>query len=194
MANREACEVYIDQEIKSGLDDGKTPYKIGQEVSDWIAKLFEVRINVKTIETRALRAKKKNTSNEVKESKGADINTDSIKGRHPQGGGKREGAGRPVKIDINESRMDVVINKIIENEKIAMVHIKNYMESTDTPRLQGKIFCGSILSWLELIDKTIKFAPSSEYWPISDSIQIAYELSRLLDWFNYKNKDKEIVT
>jgi len=66
MANREACELYIEQEIQSGLDDGKTPYSIGKELSDWVAKLFEVRISPKTLETRAYR--QKNTSNEVKNS------------------------------------------------------------------------------------------------------------------------------
>jgi hypothetical protein len=48
MANREACEVYIDQEIETGLKEGKTPYSIGKELSTWIAKLFEVKINPDT--------------------------------------------------------------------------------------------------------------------------------------------------
>jgi hypothetical protein len=68
MANREACEVYIDQEIASGLDDGKTPYAIGKEISNWVAKLFEVRISPETLKTRAARQQKKLGSNEPKES------------------------------------------------------------------------------------------------------------------------------
>jgi len=53
MANREACEVFIDQEIEHGLKDGKTPYSIGKELSSWIVKLFEVRIDPETIKSRA---------------------------------------------------------------------------------------------------------------------------------------------
>ena len=55
MANREACEVYIDQEIETGLKEGKTPYSIGKELSTWIAKLFEVKINPDTLRKRAER-------------------------------------------------------------------------------------------------------------------------------------------
>ena len=96
MANREACEVFIEQEIETGLEEGKTPYSIGKELSDWIAKLFEVRISPRTLESRAYR---KNTSNEAKESKTPktieDTTPEIIKDRKPQGGGKREGSGRP---------------------------------------------------------------------------------------------------
>jgi hypothetical protein len=55
MANREACEVYIEQEIESGLEEGKTPYAIGKELSDWVAKMFEVRISPNTLKMRAYR-------------------------------------------------------------------------------------------------------------------------------------------
>jgi hypothetical protein len=103
MANREACEVYIEQEIESGLEEGKTPYPIGKELSDWVARLFEVRISPKTLETRAYR--QKSTSNEVKESND-EINTITYDQQessltHPvtERGGKREGAGRkPMKV------------------------------------------------------------------------------------------------
>jgi hypothetical protein len=36
MANPEACELYIDQQIEEGLEEGKTPYSIGKEMSGWI--------------------------------------------------------------------------------------------------------------------------------------------------------------
>jgi len=98
MANREACEVYIEQEIESGLEDGKTPYSIGKELSDWIAKLFEVRIKPDTLKKRAQRKQNKIGTNVPKESKTPKTIEDTtpkiIKDRHPQGGGKREGAGR----------------------------------------------------------------------------------------------------
>jgi len=98
MANREACELYIEQEIKDSLEQGKKPYSIGRELSAWVEKLFEVTIKPKTIESRAYR-QREITSNEVKESQDTESTTDStpdiIKDRQPQGGGKREGAGRP---------------------------------------------------------------------------------------------------
>lgn len=55
MANREACELYIEQEIKDGIEQGKNPYSIGKELSTWVAKLFEVKIPNRTIEQRARR-------------------------------------------------------------------------------------------------------------------------------------------
>jgi len=68
MANREACEIYIEQEIESGLEDGKTPYQVGKELSDWVAKLFEVRIAPGTIQKRAERIKEPLKTNVVKKS------------------------------------------------------------------------------------------------------------------------------
>ena len=63
MANREACELYIDQEIETGLEEGKTPYSIGKDLSDWVAKLFEVRIKPNTLRMRAVRHKEKVCTN-----------------------------------------------------------------------------------------------------------------------------------
>ena len=39
MANREACELYIEQEIDEALKQGKKPYSIGKELAAWIEKL-----------------------------------------------------------------------------------------------------------------------------------------------------------
>ncbi len=44
MANKEACELYIEQEIKSALNEGKRPWTIGKELASWVEKLFEVTI------------------------------------------------------------------------------------------------------------------------------------------------------
>ena len=55
MANREACELYIEQEIKDLLSQGKKPHFIGKELSQWTKKMFEVTINPKTIASRAYR-------------------------------------------------------------------------------------------------------------------------------------------
>ena len=59
MAQREACERLIEQEIKEGLAQGKTPYSIGKELSAWVEKLFETNIPAKTLEKRAQRIEEK---------------------------------------------------------------------------------------------------------------------------------------
>ena len=63
MANREACELYIEQEIKDSLEQGKKPYSIGKELSAWVERLFEVNISPHTIERRAERLNNKTTKN-----------------------------------------------------------------------------------------------------------------------------------
>jgi hypothetical protein len=57
MAHKEACQVYIEQEIKEGLAQGKTPYSIGKELTAMIERLFEVSIPSTTLEKRAERIK-----------------------------------------------------------------------------------------------------------------------------------------
>ena len=103
MANREACELYIEQEIKDGLEQGKKPYSIGKELSAWIEKLFETSIKPTTIEKRAERIRETLPTSVGNNSQPPEITTNSqrdipeiIKDRLPQGGGAREGAGRPV--------------------------------------------------------------------------------------------------
>ena len=98
----EACELYVEQEIESGLAEGKTPYKIGQELSNWIAKLFEVRLKPDTLKKRAERKKKKETikpepSQKKKKEKVKDVGETKEPESVPstERGGKREGAGRP---------------------------------------------------------------------------------------------------
>ena len=59
MANTEACQVFIEQQIKEGLDEGKTPYSIGQSLLKWLEKLFETKIKPTTIKKRAEREKAK---------------------------------------------------------------------------------------------------------------------------------------
>lgn len=117
MANREACELYIEQEIKDGLEQGKKPYSIGKELSAWIEKLFEVNIHPKTIATRVYRHPDF-SSNEEKKSQPLETITNSeppqitsvfLQDRHPQGGGVREGAGRPIS--------DESIDKFLEKAK-----------------------------------------------------------------------------
>lgn len=107
MANREACEVYIEQEIKSGLEAGKKPWTIGKELSGWLEKLFDVTIAPNTLTQRAKRIVEKNGTNVPEKSQPTEKITNStpsiienkrpviIENRKPQGGGRREGSGRP---------------------------------------------------------------------------------------------------
>ena len=78
MANREACELYIEQEIKSGLESGKKPYSIGKELSVWIEKMFEVHVKPKTLEKKAERQNQKLTTNVVKKTESDSINTTPV--------------------------------------------------------------------------------------------------------------------
>lgn len=59
MALNEACQLWIEQEIDSGLERGDTPYAIGQLIAKEVEKLFEVKIPPETIRSRARRQKKK---------------------------------------------------------------------------------------------------------------------------------------
>ena len=68
MANREACELYIEQQIEEALEEGKTPYLIGKEISTMIERIFETKIPPRTLESRAARKKAAVTSNEASES------------------------------------------------------------------------------------------------------------------------------
>jgi hypothetical protein len=52
----EACQLYIEQEIKDGLTQGKQPADIGRELSVWVEKIFEAKIPARTLEQRARRA------------------------------------------------------------------------------------------------------------------------------------------
>jgi len=60
---QEACQLYIEQEIESGLEKGATPYSIGKEIASWVERLFEAKIPPRTIEQRARRQKAENATN-----------------------------------------------------------------------------------------------------------------------------------
>jgi len=57
MAHSEACQLFIEQQIEEGLQEGKTPYSIGKELSSWVEKLFETKIPANTLRVRADRMK-----------------------------------------------------------------------------------------------------------------------------------------
>jgi hypothetical protein len=57
MAHREACQLFIEQEIQEGLNQGKTPHSIGKDLAAWVEKLFEAKIPAETLRTKARRMK-----------------------------------------------------------------------------------------------------------------------------------------
>ena len=63
MAHSEACQLFIEEQIREGLAEGKTPYSIGKELTAMIERLFEASIPAKTIAKRAEREKTKLATN-----------------------------------------------------------------------------------------------------------------------------------
>lgn len=101
---QEACQLYIEQEIDEGLKQGKTPYAVAKEIIPWLQKLFDVRVNPKTIESKAYRKKQKITANEVTDlTDGNDKENEENQEIKFEHGGKREGAGRLIR---NLTRVD----------------------------------------------------------------------------------------
>jgi len=66
VAHSEACQLYIEQEIKAGLAQGKTPYSIGKELAAMVEKMFEASIPMETLKDRAYRIQKKIGGNQPK--------------------------------------------------------------------------------------------------------------------------------
>jgi hypothetical protein len=135
MANREACEVYIEQEIKEGLDEGKTPYSIGKELSGWVEKLFETYIPPRTIEQRARR---QNATNVAKKSE-TRANSKPTKTWDSGKGGKRKGAGRKAAKSGVPSALDDQIEDIIkdtESLKYKLLTVNGFLGDIQSKRLQ----------------------------------------------------------
>lgn len=136
MANQEACELYIEQQIQEGLDEGQTPYYIGHHLSKWIEKLFGAKINPETIKSRAYRKQQEVGSNEPKKSKAPD-NKAFTEEFHPKKfdsgrGGQREGAGRKPKLSEieNEKTKDIFKNDHIQNQltqKTIWLNVENIL-------------------------------------------------------------------
>jgi hypothetical protein len=109
---QEACQVYIEQEIEEGLKQGKTPYSIGQDISTWVSKLFEVKLNPKTIEKRAERQRVKSPTSVVKKSEDDHSRrVGNFRSRANGTGGKREGAGRP-RIERPNPEVERMVDKL----------------------------------------------------------------------------------
>lgn len=93
---QQACQLYIEQEIESGLADGKTKYAIGKEIAQWVEKLFGAKVKPGTIEKRAQRIGKRITDKSPELDLSTGNNTES-ESNQVSWGGKREGAGRTPK-------------------------------------------------------------------------------------------------
>jgi hypothetical protein len=63
IASQQACQLFIEQEIERGLEEGKTKYAIGQEIAALIEKYFEAKVSPHTIEQRAHRVEEKILTN-----------------------------------------------------------------------------------------------------------------------------------
>lgn len=87
MALNEACQLWIEQEIETGLEANKTPYAIGKEIAEDVSKLFEVKINPRTITKKAERQRGLLATNVANNSE-TPTGQGFVSGR----GGKREGA------------------------------------------------------------------------------------------------------
>lgn len=55
MALNEACQLWIEESIDAGIEEGKTPGIIGTEVSQQVAMLFETSVQPAAIKKRAQR-------------------------------------------------------------------------------------------------------------------------------------------
>ena len=107
MANKEVCEVFIEQQIEEALQEGKTPYSIGKELSKWVEQLFMAKMPAPTIEKRAERVRGKslptNVGNNVtpsSETEKEDIQEFKSEIKH---GGARSNAGRPKKNKVTDA-------------------------------------------------------------------------------------------
>jgi hypothetical protein len=56
LASQQACQLFIDEEIDKGLAEGKSTHRIGEEVSEWVARIFRVKISSETLRKKASRA------------------------------------------------------------------------------------------------------------------------------------------
>lgn len=98
MAHDEACQLYIKQEIERGLEEGRTPYSIGKDLSKWIEKLFEASIPATTIEKKAERIKANNLPTNVGNNSTTQNNTEKEKKREitkESGFFTKDGCGGP---------------------------------------------------------------------------------------------------
>jgi len=104
LEKQEACQLYIEQEIETGLEKGQTPYQIGKQVAEWVEKLFEVAVKPDTIRKRADRQLRTNVHSDLTDGNNEENEEKPVKPvivRNEQGqfseGTKIAGPGRPPK-------------------------------------------------------------------------------------------------
>jgi len=137
MANKEVCEVFIEQQIEERLQEGKTAYSIGKELSLWVEKLFQAKIPATTVEKRAERIRGKDFPTNV----GNDLTPEPATEKEPiqdfkSHGGAREGAGRPRTELVSEAAMIVdicirTLERILPKDPkrtVELVRLQNHVQ------------------------------------------------------------------
>ena len=100
--HEESCELYIEEEIEDGLQQGKSPYAIGKDISKWVEKLFSRKVPPDTIRKRVERTKKRTVDN-VHSDPTTQNPSQNQNNQVVEHGGKREGSGRKAKYSRQEA-------------------------------------------------------------------------------------------
>lgn len=95
MAHSEACEIWIEEHIREGLDEGKAPYLIGKELTDMIERIFHTTIPTRTLEQRARRIKKQDATNVAPTTTTENYSGIQESRREPDGTFKKGVSGNP---------------------------------------------------------------------------------------------------
>jgi hypothetical protein len=132
MAHQEACQLYIEQEIKEGLAQGKKPYSIGKELSSWVEKLFKTSIPARTLEQKARRignaTNVASTPTPQNPSKNQDNQVVEAKIIQKSHGGVRKGAGPPQKYDEPKEAPKPMTMPVTEQDKRQEVLLQAWTE------------------------------------------------------------------
>ena len=101
-ARGSACQLFIEQEIEKGLNEGKTKYVIGQEIADWLKEKLQIEYKAHTLAERARYVEKKIGRTLPSDSTPEDDSEkEKIQDDH---GGAREGVGRPTRKEAERKR------------------------------------------------------------------------------------------
>jgi hypothetical protein len=178
MANREACELYIEQEIKDALKEGKKPYSIGKELSKWVEKLFETTIPARTIQGRAERLVAKKQPRKAGGRFSAFVEKKSDKSRAAGTGGKRKGAGRKTEAQLEKERLQREYDRIDKETD---------RETEEMKKLLAEIATGPKLSTAEfkmavaLIDAGYKALSRTHHPDVGGSTESMTTLNEVKD-------------
>jgi len=131
MAISEVCQFEAKEEIDRICEEKKTSRRKAQAILHEFYNRIGINVALETIRTKDKRARTAVGSNEPKESQPTETITNStptiIENRKPQGGGAREGAGRPKTKDPLDSTVDVSEESIgKDDDSKNLFHLKQY--------------------------------------------------------------------